>query len=208
MDKVMDIEPQIFVQNYSSLRNISRDYAKAPSDLANVTGVWYWGPTGSGKSFSARSDFPDAYMKLPNKWWDGYMRQDYVILDDFDKKHDMLGYHLKIWADKYAFPAEIKGSTIRIRPLKVVITSNYHPQDIWGSEQNTIDPILRRFKIVRFGNAPNAMSEGYRNDQVRPNFAGVRGFNLPHVNYNDAPYYGTPPPSPEYRPSSFTFLDA
>jgi len=130
-----------------------------PDDLPRITGprkqgkhaIWMWGKAGTGKSAYARDKYPDAYMKLPNKWWDGYTNQQHVLLDDFDKKHDKLSYHLKIWGDLYGFPAEVKGSTVRIRPKVFIITSNYHPKDIWTEEQDS-DPILDRFWIMHFTN--------------------------------------------------------
>lgn len=105
-------------------------------------------------------------MKLPNKWWDGYQRQPNVIIDDFDKCHMVLGYHLKIWADRYAFAAEVKGSTILIRPLKIVVTSNYHPKEIWGETPNTLDPILRRFKIVHFRVLTSGLQRDIEEEEV------------------------------------------
>ena len=51
-----------------------------------------------------------------NKWWDGYAGEEVVVLDDFDPRHaEHLSYYLKIWADHYAFNAEVKGGMIRVR---------------------------------------------------------------------------------------------
>lgn len=149
--KLKDIDDDIYVRYYSSLRNIAKDNAPMPSDASDVTGLWYYGATGTGKSRKARDDNPGHYLKLCNKWWDGYRGESTAIVEDFDKKHgECLGHHLKIWGDRYAFPAEIKGGKINIRPQQIIITSNYHPQDIWPNQPETLEPVLRRYKIVHF----------------------------------------------------------
>lgn len=49
-------------------------------------GIWYTGPTGSGKSHSAFQNFsPEThYVKNINEdWWDGYVGQETVIINEF-----------------------------------------------------------------------------------------------------------------------------
>jgi len=141
------IPDQIFVAHYSSVRAIAKDYMVTPDSLDAPTGVWIHGEAGVGKSFRARQDYPEAYLKLANKWWDGYQGQKFVILDDFDKGHSVLGHHLKIWGDRYPFIGEIKGGALAIRPEKIVITSQYAIEDIWQDEE-TIAAIRRRYKVL------------------------------------------------------------
>lgn len=110
---------------------------------------WYCGPSRTGKSLKARTAYPDAYLKMCNKWWDGYNNEPVILIEDFDRKHEVLCHHLKIWADRYPFLAEVKGSTQKIRPGLIIVTSNYHPRDIW-TEEKDLQPILERFQITEF----------------------------------------------------------
>lgn len=96
---------------------------------------------------TARQRYPGSYLKAQNKWWDGYSGQKSVILDDLDS--DCLAHYLKIWADRYACTGEIKGSTIPLNFDKLVVTSNYHPAQLFKDEQMTA-AIIRRFKITEF----------------------------------------------------------
>jgi len=60
-----------------------------------------------------------------------------------------IGEFLKIWADRYKFRTEEKGSSLVIRPERIVVTSNYHPSELWPEQQTQIlDPLYRRFKII------------------------------------------------------------
>lgn len=126
---------QVRIRCYSTLKCIAKDHAPAKPDLQELDNVWLYGEPGSGKSFEARRLFPGAYPKAYNKWWDGYQGEDTVIIDDFEKGDEgrghPLGHHLKIWSDVYEFIGEIKGGAARIRPRRLIVTSNYSIDEVF-----------------------------------------------------------------------------
>nr|QXP08343.1 MAG: replication associated protein [Arizlama virus] len=171
LDEVPD---DIFIMHYSTIKAIAKDYMTKPLDLPpGKYSYWYYGKTRRGKTHAALEDFPNAYRKISNnKWWDGYQGEDNVIIDDLDKKHDYMGYHLKIWGDRYAFIVETKGSSQYIRPKQLCVTSNYHPKDIWQDE-TTLEPILARFNVVQFCYEHETPLDHGLNEEVRTRMLDV-----------------------------------
>jgi len=107
--------------------------------------LWVWGPPGTGKSRMFQQENP--YRKMCNKWWDGYDGQQDVLIEDVDLDHKRMGHHLKIWADRYPFTAELKGFSCTIRPGRIIVTSNHHPNEIWSNVSDCA-AIVRRFEII------------------------------------------------------------
>lgn len=64
-----------------------------------------------------------------------------------DTSHVYQGYNLKIWADKYAFPVEVKNGADWIRPKIVIVTSNYSIKEVFPDPSIHL-PLLERFKEV------------------------------------------------------------
>lgn len=117
-----------------------------PYEHDSVRGVWYWGKPGCGKSWKAYTDDPGAFRKCQNKWFDGYNGEDTIILDDLDQ--NLLGHHLKIWADRYPCQGEVKGGVVNLRHKKFVVTSNYQIDKLWEQDTEMRDAIKRRFKQI------------------------------------------------------------
>ena len=66
-----------------------------------------------------------------HRWWDGYQEDNIahqtVLLDDLHPKW-VEKERLKNWADRFPFQAEYKGGCMLIRPARIVVTSNYTPE--------------------------------------------------------------------------------
>jgi hypothetical protein len=137
-------EAFVYARNLTLIRQIGVDGC---ADLNDVCGLWLYGESGAGKSHRSRHiDVPEeTYIKGINKWWCNYYGQRTVVLEDVGKDHAFLGDFLKIWADKWAFTAEFKGGSMaRMRPQRLVVTSQYRIDDIW-MDKETRDALHRRF---------------------------------------------------------------
>lgn len=140
--------PRIYLTHYKTILSI-RAFKSRPLD-GDLEHEWWCGPTGTGKSMTLWKDYPGHYQKPVNKWWDGYAGEEVVAIEEWEPKNECTASKLKIWADRYPFPAEIKGGTIqRIRPKKIIVTSNYTIRECFPNEQD-YGPLERRFKQVHF----------------------------------------------------------
>jgi len=142
-----DIPADIFVRCYSTLRRIELDYMPRVQPGPGVCGTWIHGLSGSGKTHAVYTAYPDLYQKPRNTWWDGYQREEVVLVDDVDVYDVRLGGQLKHWADFAPFIAERKGGGFRIRPGKVIVTSQYTIERIW-EDPETREALNRRFTVI------------------------------------------------------------
>lgn len=154
-----EIQSEMYIRYRSTLHAIHNESRVAPKDIdGDLPHEWIYGPAGCGKSSTARAENPGAYLKDLTKWWDNYDDEDVVIIDDVDKYDVKFARWLKIWCDRYQFPAEMKGGSKVIRPGKVVITSQYHPDEIWDDER-TQNALNRRLNIREMGSQKRTWGE-------------------------------------------------
>lgn len=85
---------------------------------------------------------------MMNNLWEGYDGQEVVLLEDIDPFHVKLSHDIKIWADRYSFRGRVLYGSIVLRPKKIVITSQYSPEEIWPQDQKTVEAIRDRFNVI------------------------------------------------------------
>jgi hypothetical protein len=160
-NEFMEAHPREWILRRSAIERIileaaTRKFKKRIWDgMLSRKNIWIWGAPGIGKSRWANTveTGGEVYKKNYNKWWCGFdaMEVTKVLIEDWPPRPagDMLVQHLKVWADRYCFIGETKGSALLIAPGRYffIITSNYHPDDCISQEQDKL-AIRRRFSII------------------------------------------------------------
>lgn len=138
--------PSLYVRYGRGLRDFAL-LCNKPYDHHDVRGFWFHGKPGTGKSLFART-YPSLYLKQQNKWFDAYDNEETILLDDLDT--DVLGHHLKIWADRYACTGETKGGTVPLRHHRFIVTSNFTIDDLFSGSPEICSALKRRFTVRNF----------------------------------------------------------
>lgn len=107
---------------------------------------WRWGEAGVGKSKWVYENYTEVFTPLNFKWWEGYDGHKTVLIDDL--RGDFCKYHefLKL-TDRYPFRVECKGGSRQFLAETIIITSPYHPTDIWNTIEDT-NQLLRRITSI------------------------------------------------------------
>lgn len=144
--QITKINAWVRIVHYSKLKDIAKDHIKT-EDSDHVRGIWVHGDFGTGKSRWFRDNIPNnkLYPKLCNKWWDGYIGQPIVVMDDIDLTHECLAQQLKIWGDRYGCILETKGGAETAKYDWFIVTSQYKIEEIF-KEQAVVGALKRRYK--------------------------------------------------------------
>jgi len=153
-------DAQIYVQHFSAVERIADRWTSklAASDLSIMPMIcWFEGVPGSGKSQLARkmltADGAQFYQKDFTSWWDNYDPNIHsgVLIEDIGLGDVWIIDRLKMWTDRYAFPAQRKGRpSLTIRPLRIIITSNFTPERLFGSNPINVEAMMRRCDLYHF----------------------------------------------------------
>lgn len=129
MDKLIQVKNSIFK---NKLRDIEVYYIYGPPGCGKSQFVW--------EQLDGRSYYQPPPMKNKHLWFDGYIGQDILWLEDVNLEEWDRSLVLRLF-DRYPLSCEIKGGTTQACWTKVYITSNFEPEYL-------DDAIQRRFTEI------------------------------------------------------------
>jgi hypothetical protein len=138
LPQAVEYDP-LLVFNYGRLKNNINMYKMDTVPLENKhrtqKNLWIYGKPGCGKTYYVTTTYTPYYWKNQSKWWDGYVSQPNVILDDLDNPSMEFAHYLKIWSDNYGNYAEVKNGHVVLRYERFIVTSNYKPDELYKGDQ-------------------------------------------------------------------------
>jgi hypothetical protein len=162
-----------FQDNYFSLffkhfHLAAKYYAQHPPEhdalsRRDLEVFWYWGPTGTGKSYTAREEaanlckennwrFYTWPLQRPGQcWFEGYTGQEVVLFEEI-RGNSFQFSHLLQLLDPYDLLVEVKGSSVMFTPRVIYLTSPYSPQQCFPNlaSEDKLTQLIRRIKVVHF----------------------------------------------------------
>lgn len=110
------------------------------------TEVWFfYGPTNSGKTYTVHKLAPGVFVKPHGTWFTGFDNHTDVILDEFTSTKYGKITDLNQWLDQYKCTVPVHGGTVNFNPLRIWITSNIPPQDLFPKVLQEKPELVRAF---------------------------------------------------------------
>jgi len=153
--------PAVLIRHSKVLREVHLDHAFP--DSRERTCIWLVGSPGCGKTRFANACYApeDTFFKNPNKWFDGFKKQELLVIDDLDHAAaQRMGYYLKRWADRYPVVGEFKGGSLNLLHTAVIVTSNYRINTLYPDPELQA-ALHRRYKeivVLGFQETPEGMA--------------------------------------------------
>lgn len=152
VDKIVMEFPVLYHQYGRTLSKIEDIVLRKKWRTEMTKGIWYWGPTGVGKSHKALENYhPDTHYLVPqdNGWWDGYKQQETVVFNDFRGE---LSYNFMLnLVDKFPFSVKRRGrEPLPFISKYVIVTSSLSPEKVYKNRdsEDKIEQLLRRFEVI------------------------------------------------------------
>lgn len=149
MSDVMDLEPTL---QHIQIAEKWQKYKAVKRPNGPRTVLWYWGPTGTGKTRAAYEIDPDLLAIQPVThtapvWFDGYIAQKTVLLDDLRPSAIAYAKLLRL-LDRYTLQEQVKGGMVWANYDTIIVTSALGPHE-WPTDDTGVEQLLRRIVTVK-----------------------------------------------------------
>lgn len=138
--------------SYQSMKvaEMLNKYKKAKTRHVHVK--WFYGSTGTGKTKTAIEECGDNDYWIsdgaPLVFWNGYIGQKYIILDDLRPENIKFHQMLRI-LDRYPMTVNVKGSHVPLEAEYIWITAPCRPDHMFGGLNEDVRQLTRRIHEIR-----------------------------------------------------------
>lgn len=152
--------PVTYMKMHAGVKALALALIPLPERIRNVEVFWFWGDTGSGKSFAAEDEALVAAGGDPSnvyrwtiqnlKWAGTYAGQQFVVFEELRPSWAEYSFsRLLVLLDKLQCEVETKGGQVPWCALKVWITTPLQPDAFFTHEEYQVNPsglgqLLRR----------------------------------------------------------------
>lgn len=146
--------PEVFIKFSKGFKELKLALTVYPNDEKPEV-YWYYGPTGTGKSFRCRERAPDGYRLAPpigtkNLYFYGYNGETDIIFEDYN------GYGgfrwLLVFLSEGRLICNASGHGVAVRRTRVFINSDRHPQrifpEVFAEHPNLWAQLRRRITTI------------------------------------------------------------
>lgn len=128
---------ETFIRYNSGMQKLSALVPRALRQPPRV--IVMWGPTGTGKTRAAFSFDDDIYIKPSEHWFDGYVGQKVLLVDEMTTQDIPISFVLRM-CDRYPMQLPVKGSYSHLDASIVIFTSNISPLHWWRWAADDLRP--------------------------------------------------------------------
>lgn len=138
--------PEVYVKYHAGLEKLAAHLQVPRNPGTPPEVIWIYGSTGTGKSRYVHEQEEDLWVSMgTHKWWEGYLGQEAMLIDDMRCNYAPFNELLKI-IDRYPYRAERKGSSVQVNSARIYITSQFPPHRVYNRENRQDEDIRQLYR--------------------------------------------------------------
>lgn len=146
LKEILECYPYMYHLYGRTLKATEHQLCLAKVRTEPTVGIWYYGPTKTGKSsrcFEGYSSETHYQKNWDQPYWQNYKGQSITILDDYN--HQISYQQLNHLCDKWPYHVPIdEERTVPFVSKKIIVTSVLHPSQLFED----CTQLLRRFQVI------------------------------------------------------------